>query len=107
MGSEMCIRDRGSAMNAVATALQTTASYVDGLAGGTSTFSLEDQQATQAMNAWSKHLPLLNSLPAQVIKTMLAPTNPRDALKNQMYYEVLQMKRHMQHQRKEMLAKMR
>ena len=97
----------GSAMNNIATALTTTASYVDGLAGGTNTFSMEDRQAMQTMGGWSKMLPVANSLPAQVIKTMLQPTSPRDMLKNEMYYEVLQMKRSLAHERKKLEASFR
>ena len=97
----------GSALNGMATALTSTAGYVNGLTNSTATFSLDDQQAVQSMGQWSKLMPLLNSLPAQVIKSMLAPNNPRDALKTEMYYEVLQMKRQIAHRRKQMLANLR
>ena len=97
----------GSAMNGIATAFTSTASYVDGLAGGTNTFGMEDREMLSAMNSWSKFLPVANALPIQVIKSMLTPTNPRDMLKNEMYYEMLQMKRQMEHERKKMMARFR
>ena len=93
----------GAVLNRALTFGQDLAGYAMSLADGTARFSTDDKQLQGLFNEATKWIPGLNNLAAQTAKGMFTQ-NKNNKLRGPMYYEVLQLKRAMSHERDKLRA---
>lgn len=93
----------GAVLNRALTFGQDLAGYAMSLADGTARFSTDDKQLQGLFNEATKWIPGLNNLAAQTAKGMFTQ-NKNNKLRGPMYYEVLQLKRAMAHERDKLRA---
>ena len=80
------------AVNSMYTFLESTAGYGASLLNGTSSPSVEDRKLQGVLRSGSKLLPGFNNLLSKVATEMWAPSNQKNALRDQTYYELKQLK---------------
>ena len=95
------------ALNSLWTTASSTTQYVAGLAKGTSALSLEDRQLQSVLRSWGKVIPGFNNLLSKAAQEMWSPSQKNNELRDRSYYEVMQLKRQLEVERKRLQASLR
>jgi hypothetical protein len=95
------------ALNSLWTTASSTTQYVAGLAKGTNSLSMEDRQLQSVLRSYGKVLPGFNNLLSRAALEMWKPSQKNNELRDRSYYEVMQLKRQLEVERKRLQASLR
>ncbi|MEC8306703.1 MAG: hypothetical protein VXZ72_02455 [Chlamydiota bacterium] len=95
------------AFNSMYTLAASTAGYGTSLMNGTASLSAEDRKLQAVLRSSTKFLPGFNNLLSKTATEMWAPSNQKNALREQSYYELKQLKADLKVEMDRMRAKIR